>query len=240
MMWYQATYLQISLFSLRQSLSTGSGAKTLLVPTPFALKMALLDAAIRVLGKEQATLLFPTIRDLQIAMQLPPQLVVINSFIKIVRPKKNGPSDDLGTGLVTPLGSTIAYREFVSYAGPFSLSLSSVEGSALSAELVGLLAQINYFGKRGSFVQLLEPPQTIERLDESWTLLTADQRLFIFDGTIQMLDDCGPVLSFERADITSGVRITLGKDRVQRSIVLPCRLMRSSRGFTLYQRIDPS
>lgn len=239
-MWYQATYLPISLFSLRQSLSTGSGAKTLLVPTPFALKMALLDAAIRVLGKEQATLLFPTIRDLQIAIQLPSQLVVINSFLKIVRPKKHGPSDDLGTGLVTPLGSTIAYREFVSYGGPFGLSLSGGEGSAVPEELVGLLAQINYFGKRGSFVQLLEPPQIIEQLDEGWTLLTSEQRLFISDGTIQMLDDCGPGLSFERADITSGVRITLGKDRVQRVIVLPCRLMRSSRGFTLYQRINAS
>src|SRR6266516_3447396 len=210
MMWYQASYLPISLFSLRQSLSTSSGAKTLLVPTPFALKMALLDAAIRVLGKEQATLLFPTIRDLQIAVQLPSQLVVINSFLKIVRPKKNGPSDDLGTGLVTPLGSTIAYREFVSYGGPLGLSLSNGEGSALPAELVGLLAQINYFGKRGSFVQLLEPPQAIiGRLGEDWTLLTADQRMFVSDGTIQMLDDCGPALSFERADITSGVRITL-------------------------------
>ncbi len=239
-MWYQASYLPISLFSLRQSLSTSSGAKTLLVPTPFAMKMALLDAAIRVLGKEQGSLLFPTIRDLQIAIQLPKQLVVINGFLKIVRPKKNGPSDDLGTGLITPLGSTIAYREFVSYGGSLALSLSGREGRALPGELVGLLAQINYFGKRGSFVQLLEPPQIIEQLDESWTLLTSEQRLFSSDGTIQMLDDCGPGLSFERADITSGVRITLGKDRVQRTIVLPCRLMRSSRGYTLYQRIDPS
>ena len=237
-MWYQAFYVPISLFSLRQSLSTSSGAKTLLVPTPFALKMALLDAAIRVLGKEQATLLFPIIRDLQVAIQLPAQLVVINSFLKIVRPKKNGPSDDLGTGLITPLGSTIAYREFVSYDGALGLSLSSSNGDALPAEMMQLFTQINYIGKRGSFVQLAEPLRTSDQLDEHWTLLTAEQRQFIADGTVQMLDDFGPSITFERADITSGVRIALGKERVQRPIVLPCRLVRSSRGYTLYQRID--
>src|SRR5713101_1113847 len=239
-MWYQASYLPVSLFSLRQSLSTSSGAKTLLVPTPFALKTALLDAAIRVLGKEQATLLFPTIRDVQIALRLPRQLVVINSFLKIVRPNKNGPSDDLGSGLITPLGSTIAFREFVSYDGAFELALSNSRCDALPTEMIQLFAQINYFGKRGSFVQLAETPRLIDQLDEGWTLLTAEQRLFIADGTVQMLDDFGPSITFERADITSDVRITLGKDRVQRPIVLPCRLVRSSRGYTLYQRIEPS
>src|SRR5437879_3275108 len=112
-MWYEATYQQVALFSLRQSLSTSSGSKTLLVPTPFALKMGLLDVAIRTSGKDRAVLLFPTIRDLQIALLLPEQLVVINSFLKAVRPKKHGPSDDVGSGLVTPFGSTIANREFV-------------------------------------------------------------------------------------------------------------------------------
>jgi hypothetical protein len=239
-MWYQASYLPISLFSLRQSLSTSSGAKTLLVPTPFALKTALLDAAIRVLGKEQGGLLFPIIRDVQIAFRLPQQLVVIHSFLKIVRPKKNGPSDDLGTGLVTPLGSTIAYREFVSYEGALGLALSSSGGNALPAEIVQLFAQVNYFGKRGSFVQLAEPPRLVDQLDEGWTLLTSEQRQFTVDGTIQILDDYGPSITFERADITSGVRITPGKDRVLRPIVLPCRLVRSSRAFTLYQCIEPS
>lgn len=239
-MWYQASYLPISLFSLRQSLSTSSGAKTLLVPTPFALKTAWLDAAIRVLGKEQAALLFPTIRDMQIAIQLPQQLVVINSFLKIVRPKKNGPSDDLGIGLVTPLGSTIAYREFVSYEGMLGLSLSHRRGNVLPNGIVHLFPQINYLGKRGSFIQLAEPPRPIDQLDNGWTLLTSEQQAFQADGTVQMLDDFGSSITFERADITSGVRITLGKDRVQRPIVLPCKLVRSSRGYTLYQRIAAS
>ncbi|SRR6266516_1072975 len=237
-MWYVATYQQVALFSLRQSLSTSSGGKTLLVPTPFALKMALLDVAIRTLGKEQAALLFPYIRDLRIAVLLPEQLVVINSFLKIVRPKKHGPSDDVGSGLVTPFGSTISSREFVFYSEPFGLALSEKEGHELPQELVGLLTQINYIGKRGSFIQLLELPQRREQLDEQWTVLTTNQQTFLAHGTIQLLDDCGPVLSFERADVTSGVRLVVGKDRVQNSIVLPCQQMRYSRGFTLFQRIN--
>ena len=119
---------------------------------------------------------------------------MINSFLKIVRPKKNGPSDDLGTGLVTPLGSTIAYREFVSYDGPLGLALSSSEVNTLPPEIGQLFAQVNYFGKRGSFVQLVEPPRFVDQLDDGWTLLTSEQRLFIIDGTIQMLGLPEPLL----------------------------------------------
>lgn len=236
-MWYRATYASVSLFSLRQSLSTSSGAKTLLVPTPFALKMGLLDVALRILGKERGSLLFPTIRDLRIAMRLPPQIVVLNSFLKIVRPKKHGPSDDQGTGLVTPLGSTIAYREFVFFNGPLQFALADHDNRPLPDALPGLLPHLTYIGKRGSFIQLLELPQMVEHLDEDWTLLTSEQQQFIADGTIQLLDDCGSALTFERADITSGARISLGKERIQRTIVLPCQQVRSSRGFSLYQRI---
>ncbi|GHO88884.1 hypothetical protein [Dictyobacter formicarum] len=239
-MWYVAAYQQTALFSLRQSLSTSSGETTLLIPTPFALKMALLDAAIRTQGKEQATLLFPILRDLQVAVRLPEQMVIIKSFLKIVRPKKHGSSDDTGSGLQTPLGSSIANREFVFYSEPFGLALSTQDSNSLSYELVQLLAQINYIGKRGSFIQLLSVPQQQERLDEQWTVLTTPQTRFFMDGTLQMLDDCGAKLRFEQVDVTSGIRLVVGKDRIQRAIVLPCRQVQYGRGFTLFQHIHAS
>ena len=46
-MWLIAEYQPVSLFSLKNSLATSSGGKSLLVPTPYAFKMALLDAACR-------------------------------------------------------------------------------------------------------------------------------------------------------------------------------------------------
>lgn len=240
-MWTLAEYLPVTLFSLRSAGATSSGGKTLLTPTAFSIKMALLDAAIRTQGREAGQLLWSTIRDLRLAIALPRQIVVINTFTKIVRPKKNGPSEDRGTGLITPLGSTIAYREYVHYGGALSIALQTARREAVQQEVQALLAQINYFGKRGSFVQLRAVPRVVDQ-DllpdlEQWVMLTEDQTAFALRGTLQLLDDCAASLSFARADIYSGQRITLGKERVLRHIVLPYQLTRSSRSFSLYERI---
>src|SRR5579875_4187322 len=45
--WLLVTYYPVSLFSLRTTYATSKGGKTLLVPTPYAVKMALLDACFR-------------------------------------------------------------------------------------------------------------------------------------------------------------------------------------------------
>lgn len=97
-MWTIATYTPAALFSLRPAAATSSGGKTLICPTPFAVKMALLDAALRTRGLIEGQRLWPFIRDLRLQVALPEYLSVINTFTKIVRPKKSGPSDDTGTG----------------------------------------------------------------------------------------------------------------------------------------------
>src|SRR5439155_25312561 len=148
---------------------------------------------------------------------------------------------DSGTGLMTPLGSTIAYREYVSFGGTIGLAVQLASGDDLPPALTELFMQVNYLGKRGGFIQLIAQPVQIEELEigaeQGWIILTEDQTSFSFDGTLQMLDDCGPKMTFEHADIYSGKRITLGKERVLRHIVLPYRLTRSSHGFSLYERI---
>lgn len=240
-MWTIAQYLPVTLFSLRSAGATSSGGKTLLTPTAFSIKMALLDSAIRTQGREAGQSLWPTIRDLRLAIALPGKIVVINTFTKIVRPKKNGPSEDRGTGLITPLGSTIAYREYVQYGGTLSIALQTSQHTALPQALQALLLHINYFGKRGSFVQLQAMPTVVAQDalpdNDQWIVLTEDQTAFALSGTLQLLDDCAPSLSFAHADIYSGKRITLGKERVLRHIVLPYQLTRSSRGFSLYEHI---
>jgi hypothetical protein len=55
-------------------------------------------------------------------------------------------------------------------------------------------------------------------------------------GTLQMLDDCGPGLTFDKANIYSDARIALHKDRILRHIVLPYEQVRSSRSYSWYQR----
>ncbi len=83
-------------------------------------------------------------------------------------------------------------------------------------------------------------PLITEALPESFTRLNprTPPETFQMDGTLQVLDDCGPQMTLLQADIYSGAKIGLGKERLLNNVVLPCRLMRSSRGYSLYERMD--
>jgi len=239
-MWLVAYYRPTALFSLKPAAATSSGGRTLICPTPFALRVALLDAAIRTRGVSAGEHLWPLLRGLRLKVLLPKQLTVINTFTKIIRLKKMGPSDDMGTGLITPFNNTIAYREYVSFGGDIGIAAQMGTGDKLPDDVIELFFQIAYLGKRGSFLQLLAQPELVHHEpDEAkgWTLISADQTRFNIGGTLQMLDDCSSKLTFEQVNIYSGKRIVLGKDRILRHVVLPHRLVRSSRGFSLYERI---
>ncbi len=235
-MWNLAEYHPSSLFSLRPANATTSGGKTLVAPTPFALKMALLDAAIRVYGRAQGEVWFPIIRDMTVAVRLPPRFVVINTFVKILRPHKSGPKDTQGTGFAGPMGSTIAYRELVHYGGPLSIALETAAGSDLP--LLALLSHIHYLGKRGGFIQFLAYEQA-NSLTADHTILNPELNApFRLTGLMQVMDDCGPTMTFAHADIYSGKKLGLNKPdgRLLNPVVLPYRSVRYSRGFTLYAR----
>ncbi len=235
-MWLIAEYRQSTFFSLRPANATTSGGKTLVTPTPFALKMALLDAAIRVYGMAQGEAWFPHLRDLVVAARLPQHFTVVNTFIKIMRPHKSGPKDTFGTGIVGPMGNTIAYREFVQYGGALWLAFET-KGDV---PILNLLAQVNYLGKRGGFVQFAAWKEQDELPTGFTRLNPAPGAPFRADGLLQVLDDCGPKMTFAHADIYSGKSISLDEPngRVLQPVVLPYRHIQSSRGFTLYERID--
>lgn len=235
-MWLIAEYEAVTLFSLKLSSATASGGKTLLVPTPYALKMALLDVACRVRGVPQAENLWPQIRDLAVALRPAPQAVVTNLFQKVLRPRRNPISfDEPDSG---PFQKTIGYREYAQLVGPLGIALG-FEDDALREELSGLLLNINYLGKRGGFVQLLPPPQNFSELPEGFVEASADQVAFALNGTLQVLDDCTEKLTFAKADIYSGEKVKMGKERIARNIVLPnYRLRRSSKSFSWYERTE--
>ena len=237
-MWFVVTYLPTSLFSLRPANATTSGGKTLLTPTPFALKMALLDAAIRVYGKGFAESWFPAIRDLEIAIQLPYHLMVTKTFVKILRPHKNGAKDSFGTGLLSPMGNTIAYREMVQFGSEIKIAFWSKTETDIP--FLQLFSQIHYLGKRGGFMQF----QAVEVVDELelsvFTKLTSSQAdHFPKHGTMQLLDNCGSKMGFAHADIYSGKPLAVGKEngRILNPVILPYRLSKSSRSFSLYEQI---
>ncbi|HEY7122534.1 MAG TPA: hypothetical protein VH540_01165 [Ktedonobacterales bacterium] len=243
MTWTIATYHPVSLFSLRPANSTTSGGKTLIAPTPFCIKMALLSASIQTTGVTEGQRRFPQIRDLRIALALPKQVVVVKSFAKIRRPFESKDAKtreqkiaELAEKGQYPFQSTIAYREFVQFGGLLQIAFTAPQGEA-PAWLSEMLPVINYLGKRGSFVQIAGWPQLAEALDDTFTEVTRDSTTFSSNGTLQMLDDCGNQMTFEHADIYNPKRMSFGKERVPRHVVLPYRLKQSSRGYSLYERL---
>lgn len=199
--------------------------------------MALLDIAIRLHGRNEAQLMFPQLRDMQVAIQVPETAVVNNTFIKIMRPHKGGAKEEPGTGLVTPMGNTIAFREFVSFDGTWHFAFQGLHAETLNA----LLVQLTYLGKRGSFLQLVTAPTTRDTNSEQFStqgyvLLTKSADHFDFRGVLQVVDDCASMMTFEHADIYSNKSIRPERERIFHRIVLPYALKRSSKGYSYYER----
>ena len=231
-MWLIAEYEAVTLFSLKLSTATSSGGKTLLVPTPYALKMALLDSACRTLGVKQAESVWDQIRDLHVAIRPAAKVVVTNLFQRILKPYKNPPKEGTPDSF-GPFQRTIGYREYAQLVGPMAVALELSE--AQKETFVDLLLNISYFGKRGGFMQLVRTPLFIEELPSQFIDATIQQTSFAVFGTLQVLDDCAPSLSFEKANIYSGVNLKKDIDRITRNIILPYHMTRSSKSFSLYE-----
>src|SRR5690348_15663701 len=116
-MWIVARYSPVSFFSLRPASATSSGGKTLLIPTPFAIKMALVKTAIGSRGLVEGERLFPFIRDISIHLEPPAEMIVMKSFSKIRRELKDKSNPEKAQRARErkeyPMQPTIAYREYV-------------------------------------------------------------------------------------------------------------------------------
>lgn len=236
-MWLIAEYKPVSLFSFRSGEATSSGAKTLFLPTPFAIRTALLDTAIRIKGLGAGPEAFAWIKKLSIAVRPPERVVVTNLFAKILKPSRK---EEAGA----TLDRTIAFREYAHLEGTMGLAFAGAEERLV--ELTTLLAQINYFGKRGCFFQLLQAPRQTQGLPDDFFPL---EGVYVQGsevkgrmpenfplGIVQMMDDWGESLTFEKVNIYTDEKISLGKDRIRKGIILPYRLIRSSKGFSYYER----
>lgn len=238
-MWIIAEYEAATLFSLKPATATSSGGRTLLIPTPFAIKMALLDVVLRTEGYAVGEAAWPGLQALSIAIR-PSQYAVVNhTFTRILKPRKD-PKKPIppGTPDAGPLQRSIGYREYLYMGGSFQLALWSAD-AVLSEALPRWLAGIQSLGKRGSFIQIVAAPATLDDLPPEF--LRLDGTLpddFRFDSVPQQVDDTSAALTFKRANIYSGEKITLGKERLLHPVLLPYRRISSSRAYTLYVRSD--
>jgi hypothetical protein len=235
-MWTIAQYEPVALLSLKLSTATSTGGKALLLPTPFAIKMALLDVVIRTEGLAEGERQWPAIRDGQVAIDGPAWIVANNTFTKILKPPKEKPSANPETGLIAMMIRTIAFREYVQWQGKFRLAFAP--GSSPSAEAwARRLTLVNYIGKRGGFVQATGEVGFEHELDSSFVRLNEESDQFPLAGTPQLLDDCTSAVTFQQVNIYSEDKLRMGKERILRQIVVPYRLERASRGYSVYKRL---
>ncbi|QNB46145.1 hypothetical protein BR63_07360 [Thermanaerosceptrum fracticalcis] len=232
--WLIASYLPVSLFSLRSSYSTSSGGKTLFVPTPYACKLAMVDAAFRMEGENLARWIFNLIKSREIRLCPPKHLTVNHTFIKIKRePKEKKPEE--------PYISSIAFREFCYFQGKMKIALDAYALNEEDIDKINLvLAHINYFGKRGSFFQFGGTRMVEGELEGFILPIPSSHKSFKPDlyGITQYLDELGEVDAkdfFERINSFSNKSIELGKHRVLRPYLLPYRQVTSSKSYTYYR-----
>ena len=202
------------------------------------MRTALVDAAIRVLGVEHGPTAFEHVRVLRLALRPPTRAVVSGLFTKILKPER-----DAARG--RPMQSSIAFREYVYLQGELDLAFG---GPAEALNFIEpLLTHLTYFGKRGSFFQLVRQPVVVETEgddpQEGFVLLTgqpvadapvAPPPSHFALGLIQRVDDWGETLTFERLDAFSDASIRMGRDRVRFDVVLPYHVALAGRGFTAY------
>jgi hypothetical protein len=231
--------------------STSSGGKTLFVPTPYAIKLALVDATIRSNSVGRGRTLFELLKGRAVRVRPPQHLVVNNTFVKVWRERelKNPPKDPNEARAARddvrrrPYQDTIAYREFCCFTGELTIA---IDVSGLGPEERGsigeAMAHVNYFGKRGSFVQFLSVAEESDLTDsfsrsvEDWQ--AAGGGLW---GTIQPLDDLGETDAadlFDRVNTYSDQRVELLRHRRLVYTIIPYRLESSSRGYSYYRRVD--
>ncbi|MBC7243327.1 MAG: hypothetical protein H5T60_12900 [Anaerolineae bacterium] len=142
---------------------------------------------------------------------------------------------------------SIAFREYAQLEGTLALAFRVSEPH--KDELISLVLQVNYFGKRGSFFQLRGQPHTVENLPAEFipldgvavqgTQVQGQLPKAFVAGQVQIMDDWGESLTFDKLNIFSEEKIRLGTDRIRKSVILPYRLVRSSKSFSYYERISP-
>lgn len=229
--WLIAELAPVSLFSLKTSQATSSVGRSLVVPTPYAIKMACVDAAFRAGWSEQACADFlHALVGVEVRVRPPEVAVVTHTLVKIRQePKERSPA--------RPYTSSVGYREVVFHHGRWEWAFDLAGGDSRLAEgLVQALPHIRYVGKRGSFVQFLELRRQ-RTLGPEYTAAVGQDGSFQVPAAwhIQQLDDFGPEATFARLSTYSPERAERGRDRVFLTTIVPLGLVSSGPGFSEYR-----
>jgi hypothetical protein len=231
--WLVATFVPTALFSLKVSAATSAVGKTLLVPTMYAIKMALVDAAFRA-GYDEAECgrVLRALAEVEVRVAPTARAVVTHTFLKI-RQEPKTPSRE------RPYISSVAYREVAHAAGEWRWAFDLAGATdEVAGWLVELLPHVNYVGRRGSFVQFAglarQPALSLEftqpQAQDGFTMPS--------QWHVAPLDDFGPEASL---DVLSSYSTgTPRRDRHRRFVqtIIPLGLVNVGPGFSEYARAE--
>ncbi|MBN8593105.1 MAG: hypothetical protein J0M33_15220 [Anaerolineae bacterium] len=223
-MWGYLAFEPAAAFSLRPSNTTANGGKSLVCPTPYAIKMALLDRLIRLYGVESMEALFPVVRDKVIYLRPALATAVNRTFQKVLR------GWDGKAGEWTP---TIAQREYCFQAGALTLAINLDADQGVNAAILDAFTAINYFGRRGSFLQLIDWMQeesSPEGRSGFVNLCQASGRL-MSGGFLQRMDNMRADATFDEISIFSP-RGDGGRESY--TVILPYQLRHHGFNHTIY------
>ena len=236
--WLVFQYAPAALFSLKSSRASSTAGKTLLTPTPYAVKMAFLDAALRhgLTGAPDGLVRWLAAANLRIGV---PQHACVTGTIQSVRQeirdteRKRHPK-------MPPYRATIAMREFVHYHGTLRLAFDL---KTCPPEFVALLLHaapaIHYLGKRGSFVQFLSGARQAT-LDSAFTQPVDDRDASLpARGQRAALDDFGSKASFAALNSFAPTAVRRDIDRRFVETMVPLTVYNSGPGFVHYSAWDP-
>lgn len=228
--WLIVSYAPGALFALKRSNATTMAAKTNLLPTPYAIKMALLKVLIQSQGAEQRSdfdrwieAQFQWIRPLKIHISPPSRLVVNrNSYKK----RYYDQNEDNPKRKTMALQSGFTFGESVYLDGRLQICCGPTNKLD---ELERLFGQINYFGKRGSFFQYMP--------DENYVATEIPEEFQLpMNCVVQPWDDIPDGATFAGINPFSAVRSRADKDRVIKLGFLPLKLTASSTRYDFFER----
>lgn len=227
--WLVGRYLPTALFSLKMSQATSSVGKSLLVPTMYAIKMALVDGGFRAgLSDGACDVLLRALIHVEVRIAPPARAVVTHTFVKIRQePKRPDP--------LRPYGSNIAYREVVHHWGEWrwAFDLAGVD-EQVGQWLVTVVPHVNSIGKRGSFVQFMEMWRQVE-MPANFTQPQAE-RGFARPARwhVATLDEFGPEASLPVLSSYSSQRSRRDRHRAFVQTIVPLGLANTGPGFSEY------
>jgi len=230
--WLIGEFAPTTLFSLKVSSATSSVGRTLVVPTPYAVKMALVDAGFRAaLSDDDCARLLRALASIEVRIAPARDAVVTHTFVKVRQESRD--ADPL-----RPYTSTISYREVAHLNLPINWAFDLATADDVSiARLPELLPHISYIGKRGSFVRFvrvyrvstLGPEYTQPvAFDEAWS---PPRRAHIVP-----LDDFGPDADLETLSSFTQKRPRRERHRRFVDTIVPVGIVNTGPGFTQYSR----